>query len=98
MIDLSSKELEQVKRILLPGIAKGVSVWVFGSRINGEATDTSDLDLVIKGKEKIPLNVYYALKDAFEYSDLPFRIDLLDWHRLGEEFQKLILQNYEPLI
>ena len=70
---------------------------MFGSRANGLAKDTSDLDLVIMGKEKMPLNEYHALKDAFEYSELPFRVDLLDWHRISKDFQKLILKNYEPL-
>lgn len=53
---------------------------------------------MIVGKEKMPINEYYALKDAFEYSELPFRVDLLDWHRISKGFQKLILKNYVPLV
>ncbi|OGT06522.1 MAG: hypothetical protein A2X78_00195 [Gammaproteobacteria bacterium GWE2_37_16] len=54
----------------------------------------SDLDWVIRGKEKIPLETMIDLKDAFSESDLVFRVDILDWHRIPPEFCKVIERNY----
>ncbi len=72
-------------------------IYIFGSRSNNTAFDTSDLDLLIKDSEKLPLETYYALKDAFEYSDLPFRVDLLDWHRLSKDFQNTLSPHLQAL-
>jgi len=35
------------------------------------------------------------IKDAFSESDLPFRVDVLEWSRTSEEFRKIIAENYE---
>ena len=35
--------------------------------------------------------------EAFEASDLPFRVDVLDWHRISESFHKVIEQAYEVI-
>lgn len=96
MIELHEKDLNIVKAIFetyLPG----VPVWVFGSRIHGSAKPYSDLDLVIVGEEKIPQRLYYQIMDAFEESELPFRVDVLDWHRINQSFRELIQKQYVVL-
>lgn len=30
------------------------------------------------------------IKEAFEESDLPFRVDVLDWHSLSNNFKRII--------
>ena len=37
------------------------------------------------------------LKAAFEESDLPFRVDLLDWHAIPEHFRATITRRYEVI-
>ena len=37
------------------------------------------------------------LKEAFEESDLPFRVDVLDWHAISDRFHKVIEKKYEVL-
>ena len=37
------------------------------------------------------------LKEAFEESDLPFRVNVLDWHEISPEFQKVIEKAYEVI-
>lgn len=97
MIDIEEKHLSTIKRIfqrLIPGIP----VWAFGSRIKQTAKPYSDLDLVIVGENRIPQPVYYQIKDAMEESDIPFKVDVLDWHRLSPAFREIIQQQYEILI
>ena len=93
MIDVPSDKLITVKKILAKHVP-GLEVRVFGSRINGQAKSYSDLDLAIVGKEKIPQKILIKLKEDFQESSLPFRIDVLDWHRISPEFQKIIAQKY----
>ncbi|MFH1318174.1 MAG: nucleotidyltransferase domain-containing protein [Candidatus Omnitrophota bacterium] len=70
-------------------------VRAFGSRVNGTAKEYSDLDLVIVGKEKLPKKTLYILREEFQESDLPFRVEIMDWQTISDEFKKIIEQGYE---
>ena len=96
MIDVSPHQLEIIKKILLKHVPE-CEVRVFGSRATWTAKDYSDLDLAIVGKEKLPGKTISALKDDFEESDLPFRVDVLDWHAISSEFRQVINKGYEVL-
>ncbi|MCX7114516.1 MAG: nucleotidyltransferase domain-containing protein [Gammaproteobacteria bacterium] len=97
MINIKAKDLQTIKTILKHFIPN-TPVWVFGSRITAHAKPYSDLDMVIKGKDLIPQQVYYQIKDALEESDLPFRVDVLDWHRISPAFQNIIQAHHEALV
>ncbi|MBI5700227.1 nucleotidyltransferase domain-containing protein [Candidatus Saganbacteria bacterium] len=89
MIDISENHLALVKEILhkyLPG----QEVLAFGSRITDNIKKYSDFDLVLVGEKKVERKLLVNLKEAFEESNIPFRIDLLDWHRISGEFKKII--------
>ena len=96
MIDLPENLLIQVKAILKKYVPE-VEVWAFGSRVTGTAKVYSDLDLVVLGKDKLPQKQYYQLLEAFQESELPIRVDVLDWHRITPEFRKNIKKYYEVL-
>ena len=34
------------------------------------------------------------LKEAFEESDLPMRVDVLDWHAISDSFRKVVERDY----
>ena len=53
------------------------------------------MDLLVIGEEKMSINSLGELSEAFQESDLPFRVDLIDWHRISPEFRKVIEQKYE---
>lgn len=40
----------------------------------------------------------FCLKEAFEESDLPFRVDLFVWKDIPAQFQKNIMQNHVVLV
>ncbi|MDR3181816.1 MAG: nucleotidyltransferase domain-containing protein [Planctomycetaceae bacterium] len=77
-------------RKILADFVPDSEVRVFGSRCNGKAWKFSDLDLCVCGREKLPGLLLEEMKDAFMESDLPFRVDLLDYHTVPEHFQKNI--------
>jgi predicted nucleotidyltransferase len=96
MIKLEAGELDLVIRILKKALSDE-KVIVFGSRVNGKAHLHSDLDLAIRGVEQLPLTALAELKDAFQESDLPFRVDVIDFHRVEASFQRVILTTGEEL-
>ncbi len=89
MIDLSEDHIETVLEILKKYVPN-CEVLVFGSRISGNAKPYSDLDLAIKGDEPLDFDILRLLKESFENSNLPIRVDVLDWHGISEQFQKVI--------
>ena len=92
MLDLPTEQLDLVRSILLEH-APGSRAWVFGSRVNGSARRFSDLDLALDSNEPLPLSTLADLRHAFEESDLPISVDLLDLRMVRPKFRKLIEGN-----
>ena len=89
MIDLNPHHLETVNTILAEHVPE-CEVRAFGSRATWTAKDYSDLDLAIVGKGPLEWKALGRLKEAFEESNLPMRVDVLDWHSISESFRKAI--------
>lgn len=96
MIEITHLQRQIILKILEEYVPDA-KVWAFGSRVKGTAKKYSDLDLLIMGKEKMSINRLGELQEAFQESDLPFRVDLVDWHRITPEFRDLIMQEYEVI-
>jgi predicted nucleotidyltransferase len=58
-----------------------------GSR---KAKPWSDLDLAIKAKSALDWKLLAEIKETFQESELPFRVDVLDWNDITESFRKAI--------
>lgn len=96
MIDVSSAQLTLVKKILSEHVP-GLIVWAFGSRVRGNVKKYSDLDLVLITDKPLPLTKMTAIQDAFSESNLPWRVDVVDWSRLDQSFQEVISDGHEVL-
>lgn len=89
MIDLAPEHLETVRMILQKHVP-GCEVRAFGSRCTGAAKKHSDLDLAIIGNERLDPDTMRLLKEAFEESVLPIRVDIVDWHGISPGFRQII--------
>ncbi len=96
MIKIQAKYLAEIKRILFTHVP-GFEVRAYGSRVNGSAEEYSDLDLAIVGDGPIDWRKIAALKNAFSETDLPFIVDVVDWHALSSGFSKIVGQEYEVI-
>jgi len=96
MIDVSQRHLATIKRILAEYVGD-CEVRLFGSRGNGTANQHSDLDLAIVGKGKLKRRAKMLLREAFEESDLPFRVDIIDYSTISETFRAIIEEKYEVI-
>jgi type I restriction enzyme S subunit len=68
-------------------------VWAFGSRARRTAKPHSDLDLAVVADGPVPLSVSAALADDFSESDLPWRVDVVDWSTTGSGFRAIIARD-----
>ena len=89
MIDLAPNHLETVRSILAEHMPD-CEVRAFGSRAKWEGQDYSDLDLAVVCEDEADGRAIERLKQAFKDSDLPIRVDVLDWHHIAEDFRKAI--------
>jgi predicted nucleotidyltransferase len=96
MIDVRAHHLEIIKAILGRHVPDA-EVRAFGSRVSGTAKGHSDLDLAIVGDEPLDFRTKTLLEEAFEESDLPFRVDVVDWAAVSEEFRRIIARQYETV-
>lgn len=92
MIRLNEQELKIVTDILKKYVLN-YEVFVFGSRHSGNIHKHSDLDLAIKANDKIDILLLANIRDDFQNSNLPFRVDIVDFNNVSTEFQKIILEN-----
>lgn len=95
-MDVKSVHLEIVKAILKKHLA-GIEVRAFGSRVRGAPKAWSDLDLAVVSEKELKPEIIDAMKTDFAESNLPFRVDILDWHGISPEFRALIAEKYEVL-
>jgi type I restriction enzyme S subunit len=79
-----------IVRDILARHAEGFDVWAFGSRARGRAKPHSDLDLAFVGAHTMSLQQRAQLTDAFAESDLPWRVDIVDWADTDESFRRII--------
>ena len=92
-IDLHPSHLAAVERILAEHVPE-CEVRAFGSRATWTARDYSDLDLAVVGEAPLHWRTLSRLKEAFEESRLPMRVDVLDWHTISESFRHEIKRDF----
>lgn len=85
MIQVEERHLRIIRNILSD---YPYTFCAFGSRVKGSNKPFSDLDLCIM--EDIPELAKCYLVEAFEESNLPFKVDVLEWNKISKEFQTQI--------
>ena len=94
LLGISPHELETVRGILRAYVP-GFKVRAFGSRVHGRTIKRfSDLDLAVITEAPLATLNMAQLKDAFTESDLPFKVDIIDWAVTNERFRAIIEKEY----
>lgn len=87
-IDVTGEQFQDILDLLQRYLPE-TEVWAYGSRVRWTSRPESDLDLVAfadAGRRSLVAE----LREAFEESDLPFRVDLFVWDDIPESFRKTI--------
>ena len=96
-LDVTPNHRLLVLRIAQGTLPAGAKLWAFGSRATGRARKYSDLDLAIDAGRPLTLDESARLGEALQESDLPYRVDIVDWHAIGERFRRVIAAGRVPL-
>ena len=91
MIYMSDEEMS-ITLSIIKRHASDCEVFIFGSRYDKFPKKFSDLDLAFKKKdnEKLGYRQRNNLEWAFSNSDLPYRVDVVDYNATQDYFKKMI--------
>ena len=91
-IDLPEKYYSMTLSILSEhqALLEGTRVFIFGSRATGSAKEYSDIDILVEGSAPLSTLSLAQLRHAFQESDLPFSVDIVDASAITPEFYELI--------
>ena len=95
-IDVSPEQLAIVQGILRDHLPKGTLAWAFGSRVTWTAKPFSDLDIALEGTAPLHPDVLIDLEEAFEASDLPWKVDVIDLNAVSPEFRAIVERQRVP--
>lgn len=89
LVDIRPDHLQIVKNILQTHVPDH-QVWIFGSRVKQTAKHFSDLDICIKGQKQLTFSILAHLRDDFSESNLPYKVDVVDWYDMNETFRRIV--------
>lgn len=88
-IEITLEQWKIVQAILERNVPEH-AVWAFGSRVTGRSRKYSDLDLAIMSQEPLGIRKLASLAEDFSESDLPWKVDVIDWATTSASFRTMI--------
>lgn len=73
------------------------SFFYYGSRVKGDYTKSSDLDILLKADEKLPTTMLNELEIKFNKSKIPYIVNISEYICINEKFYKLIEPDLVPV-
>jgi predicted nucleotidyltransferase len=95
VLHLPQRYLLMVQAILRTHLPEA-EIWAYGSRVNGDFHEASDLDLVARQPDDLThrqTRLYDAI-EAFSESNLPIIVQIVDWAIIPVEFRNEIAANH----
>lgn len=90
MIKGITQEEEKIIKDILSQYKNEFDFYYYGSRVKGNFSKLSDLDILIKGKKEMPFDAICSLKELFDLSKLPYVVNFADYYNIDEHFYNLI--------
>lgn len=88
--------IDIVKEIVLKRVPlDDYTVFLFGSRAAGNNHLMSDIDVGIWGENPLSVTIKLGLEEELEESIVPFKIDLIDFHQVSDEFKHYALEKID---
>jgi len=94
---LNDKAVAIVQNILAATVPE-YEVRVFGSRVHGRGLKPfSDIDLAVMATTPVASERLGELNEQFAESDLPYKVDVVDFAAASPRFRDIINQEYEVI-
>lgn len=97
MIDLDAATRKKVE-LVLGRLLPETEVRLVGSRTRRGAKRQADIDLLVMRPKPLSLRERAILNTAFEESDIPFRVDVLEWECLTPSFRRHLTEGGAPVL
>ena len=88
-LQLCPEHLKMVSEVLAHWLPDA-QVLAFSSRVSGTARKFSDLDSAIVSSTPLDWRLLGKVRDAFEDSDLPICVDVVDWSQADAGFKAMV--------
>jgi predicted nucleotidyltransferase len=69
-----------------------VNIYLFGSWARNAPTRGSDIDVAVDPERPLPPGILADLREKFEESPVPYRVDVVDLSQVRPEFRKAVIQ------
>ena len=91
---------EKLKKEILEIISKYLDIkdykiFFFGSRVKGDASKRSDIDIGIEGQNPISFEIMADIKNDISNLSTLYKIDIVDFQSVDKDFYKIAKQNFE---
>ena len=95
MIDLDKKYIDIIKQTINSELSN-YKLYIFGSRVKGNAKKYSDIDLAIESSE-LTDKIKSRLDFLFENSTIPYEIDIINLDTITDNFRNCIINDLVQL-
>lgn len=89
--------LRQTVEIIRKYLGEEYRIYLFGSWSKGNALDTSDLDIGILGKKKVPWSIMTKINEEIRAIPTLRKLDVVDLATSDERFKKAALESAKEL-
>ncbi len=86
---------EKTKRkiiALISALVPEATIYLFGSRATDKHSEWSDIDIALDAGKKIFFVKIGEIIDVLAGTDIPYKIEVVDFHDIPESMQKSILK------
>ncbi len=88
--------VKELKEHVLEFLGKeNIKIVVFGSRVRGDNIASSDVDIGIIPKGEFNRGQIALLREFIERSNIPYKIDIVDFSTTSEQFKSEVLREAE---
>ena len=81
-----------IKQTVQKYLGNDARVFIFGSRATGTNRKWSDVDVGIVAREKLNHQILF-IQDDLEQSNIPYRVDVVDFDTVTPQFAKIALSS-----
>ncbi len=98
MRKISKNPEKEIKDIILRFLnPEEYRLFIFGSRATGKAQKYSDYDIGLLGKKSLSSRTKVLIEEALENSDLPYKVEIVDFSLVSPNFKKVALSKIKKL-
>ena len=91
---LDATTIEMIKKILFKYLDfKKDKAFIFGSRATGNTRKFSDIDIGVRSEREIDTLLLSDIEEAFEESNIPYTVDVVDFSQVRDKFKQFALKN-----